>query len=113
VIINFFYKYAKFQKKVTNIKTLASRNVLAFDDMYGYLVCSRCSDDFMKQKVYFSQLMRVCVGLKMLASCRVLIPGFLASYWPARYETFWKVSAFASHWLKDCANCTPTPEEND
>jgi hypothetical protein len=26
---------------------------------------------------------------------------------------FFRVSALASHWLKDCANFTPTPEEND
>jgi hypothetical protein len=24
-----------------------------------------------------------------------------------------QVSALASHWLEDCANFTPTPEEND
>jgi hypothetical protein len=23
------------------------------------------------------------------------------------------LSALASHWLEDCANCTQTPEEND
>jgi hypothetical protein len=27
--------------------------------------------------------------------------------------TFLQVSAFASHWLEDCANFTPTPEENN
>jgi hypothetical protein len=40
-------------------------------------------------------------------------PGFLASYWSARFGRFLQVSALASHWLEDCANITPTPEEND
>jgi hypothetical protein len=25
----------------------------------------------------------------------------------------WDISALASHWLEDCANCMPTPEKND
>jgi hypothetical protein len=28
------------------------------------------------------------------------------------WEKFLQVSALASHLLEDCANCTPTPEEN-
>ncbi len=69
----------------------------------------RCSNDFITQKVYFSRLMQNYVGLIMLA----LSPGFLASYWSAGFGTFLQVSALASNWLEDCANCTPTPEKND
>jgi hypothetical protein len=29
------------------------------------------------------------------------------------FVDFLQVSALASHWLEDCANFTPTPEEND
>jgi hypothetical protein len=29
------------------------------------------------------------------------------------FGTFIHVSAAASHWLEDCANFTPMPEEND
>jgi hypothetical protein len=43
----------------------------------------------------------------------VLSPGFLDSYWSAGFGTFLQVSDLASHWLKDCANCTPTPEKNN
>jgi hypothetical protein len=53
-----------------------------------------------------SRLMRVCVG-------RVLSPGFLAFNWSAGFGPFLQVSALASHWLEDCANFTPTQEEND
>ncbi len=49
--------------------------------------------------------MRVCVGLIML--------GFLAAYWSVEFKTILQVLAFASHWLEDCANFTPTPEAND
>jgi hypothetical protein len=52
--------------------------------------------------------MQVQVGFKMLRS--VLLPGFLAFYWSAGFETFLRVSALASHWLEDCTNFTPTPE---
>ncbi len=59
--------------------------------------------------------MRVYVGLIMIA--HVLSLGFLASYWSVGFGTFLQVSALASHWLKDCANCKlysmPIPEEND
>jgi len=40
-------------------------------------------------------------------------PGFLASYWSAR---FWDISSGigpASHWLEDCADFTPTLEGNN
>jgi hypothetical protein len=37
----------------------------------------------------------------------------LASYGSAGFGTFLQVSVPASHWLEDCANFTPTPEEND
>jgi hypothetical protein len=40
-------------------------------------------------------------------------PGFLASYWSAGFGTFIQISALTSHWLEDCANVTPTPEENE
>jgi hypothetical protein len=36
-----------------------------------------------------------------------------AFYWSAGFETLFQVSPLAFHWLKDCANFTPTPEEND
>jgi hypothetical protein len=35
----------------------------------------------------------------MLAACTW--SRFLASYWPAGFETFLQVSAIASHWLED------------
>jgi hypothetical protein len=47
--------------------------------------------------------MRVYAGLIM----------FLVSYWSAGYGTFLQVSALASQWLEDCANLTPTPEEEN
>jgi hypothetical protein len=40
-------------------------------------------------------------------------PGFLASYWSAEFVRFLQVSALSSHWLEDCVNFMPTPEEND
>jgi hypothetical protein len=43
----------------------------------------------------------------MLAACT----GFLAFYWSVGFGTFLQVSAIASHWLEDCANFTPMPEE--
>jgi hypothetical protein len=64
------------------------------------------------QKVNFSLLMRVRVGLIMLWR-RVLSPSFLAFNWPAGFRTFLQVSALASYWLEDCANFMPTLEEND
>jgi hypothetical protein len=38
---------------------------------------------------------------------------FLACYLSAGFGTFLQVSALASHWLENCANFTPNPEEND
>ncbi len=61
------------------------------------------SNDFIKQKLYFSRLMRVCIGLIMLAACTVLNPGFLA-YLSVGFGRFLQVSALAFHWLADCAN---------
>ncbi len=49
----------------------------------------------------------------MLAACALLIPGFLDFNCSAGFGTFLQVSAFASDGLEDCANFTPTPEEND
>jgi hypothetical protein len=43
----------------------------------------------------------------------VFNPNFLASYWSAGFGRFLQVSALASNWLEDCADFTPTPEEND
>jgi hypothetical protein len=40
-------------------------------------------------------------------------PDFLAFYWSAGFGTILQVLALASHWLKDYANFTQTPEEND
>ena len=31
----------------------------------------------------------------------------------AEFDRFLQVLTLASHWLEDCANFTPTPEEND
>jgi hypothetical protein len=55
----------------------------------------------------------VYVGLIMLAACTVLSPRLFASYWSAGGGTFLQVSSLASDRLEDCANCTPTPEENN
>jgi hypothetical protein len=41
-----------------------------------------------------------------------LSPGFLASYWSAGFGIGTGI-ALASHCLEDCANFTPTMEEND
>jgi hypothetical protein len=43
----------------------------------------------------------------------VLRSAFLAFYWSAGIGIFLQVSALAFHWLEDCANVTPAPEEND
>ncbi len=61
----------------------------------------RCCPSFSR-----TSLLRECTRL----SFRVC---FLASYWSTGFGTFLLVSAFASHWLEDCANFTPTPEENN
>jgi hypothetical protein len=37
----------------------------------------------------------------------------LIGHWSAGFGRFLQVSALASHWLEDCANFTPTPEENN
>ncbi len=50
-------------------------------------------------------------GFVMLSA--VLSSGFLASYWLAGFGKFLQVSALASYWLKNCANFTPTPKENN
>jgi hypothetical protein len=73
----------------------------------------RCPNEFIKQEVYFSRLMRVCVGLIKSLARRVLSPDFPAFNWSSGFGIFLPVSALASHWLEDCANFTPTPEEND
>ncbi len=52
--------------------------------------------------MYFSRVLRVFR--------RVLGPGFLASYWLT--GIFLQVSVLATYWLEDCANFTPTLEEN-
>ncbi len=63
----------------------------------------RCSNDFYNAESLF---LTVNASLHWLVSWRVLSPGFLASYWSAGFGTFLQVSAFASHWREDCANCT-------
>jgi hypothetical protein len=69
------------------------------------------TNDFITQKVYFPRLMRVCVGLTMLVACTYSrFSCFLASQ--QGFGHFLSI-ALASHWPKDLANCTPTPEEND
>jgi hypothetical protein len=43
----------------------------------------------------------------------VLSPRFLASFWSAGFGAFLQVLAFAFHSLKDCANFTAMPGENN
>jgi hypothetical protein len=43
-----------------------------------------------------------------ITAWRVLSPGVLTFYWSAGFGTF-----LTSQWLEDCANFTPTPEEQD
>ncbi len=58
---------------VVYLKGLSHEMDLAFDDMYGYFfIFFRCSNDFILQKVYFSRLIRVYVGLIMV-SCLFLL----------------------------------------
>jgi hypothetical protein len=38
---------------------------------------------------------------------------FIDFYWSTGFGRFLQLSALASHWLKDYANFTQTPEEND
>ena len=83
--------------------------VLALGD-YMNVQCHSCIG---KNAYLLLSHSRVCVGLIMLAACTVLRSPFLASYWSAGFGRFLQVSALASHWLEDCANFTPTPEEND
>ncbi len=49
----------------------------------------RFSNDFITQKAYLSPLMRVYVGLIMLAACTLV--GFLALNWSAAFGTFLQV----------------------
>jgi hypothetical protein len=70
-----------------------------------------CSNDFITQKVYFFAVNASLCSLNNVSG--VLSPDFLDSYWSAGFRKFLKVLCLASHWLEDCANCTPTPEEND
>ncbi len=64
---------------------------------------------FYNGKVYFSRLMRVFVGLIMLADCSSSrFPCFLL------VSRVWDISSgidLASHWQKDCTNCTPMREK--
>ncbi len=51
---------------------------LDFEDMHGHSSSpnwgrDQCPNDFITQNVYFSLLMRVCVGLMMLAACTLLL----------------------------------------
>jgi hypothetical protein len=46
-----------------------------FDDIHGQFFYG--SNNFIMQKVYFSRLMPVCVGVIMLVACTVLCPGSL------------------------------------
>jgi hypothetical protein len=38
---------------------------------------------------------------------------FSASFWSAGFGKILQVPALAFHWMEDCANFTPTPEENN
>jgi hypothetical protein len=55
--------------KLYLLKGLYHKMDLALDDMFG-LKKFRCANDFIIQQVYFSWLMRVYVGLIMLAVLR-------------------------------------------
>jgi hypothetical protein len=55
------------------------------------------TNDLITQKVYFSRLMRVYVGLIMLAACTYSNQGFLASYWSGGFGRFLRLSGLASH----------------
>jgi hypothetical protein len=46
-----------------------------------------------------------------MLSGRVLSSDFLVYYWSAGSGRFPQVSAIAFHWLEDCANFMPTPED--
>ncbi len=92
---------------------------MAFDDMYGqfqalnrviFFTIFSCLNDFIPQKVSFSRLMRVYVGLVMLQA-----------YTQSRFPCFllvcrvWDISSGIDPCfplLDDCAN-VQTPEENN
>jgi hypothetical protein len=60
--------------------------------------------------VYLVQVSLLLIGQQGLGHF------YLFFFWwqdAAPFGTFLRVSDLASHWLEDCANCTPTPEEND
>jgi hypothetical protein len=61
-----------------------------------FILLFRCSNDFITQKLYFSQFMRAYVGL--LVACTIVhvpSPDFFASYWSAGFGTFLQVAALA------------------
>jgi hypothetical protein len=72
---------------------------------------SKRSNDFITQSVLMVNASLRC--LHNVSGVNVLSPGFLDFYWSAGFGTFLQVSAPASHWLENCANFTPTPEEGD
>jgi hypothetical protein len=76
------------------------------EGMRPVLKLFRCSNDIITQKVYFSRLMRVCIGLSGLHLIQVL-----CFIWSEGFGRFLHVSVLASHWLEDCANFTLTPDE--
>ncbi len=65
-----------------------------------FFIFFRCSNDFITQCISRTWLMRVYFGLIMFAAFINLVKVL-------------QVSVLAFHWLDDCANCVPTPDEND
>ncbi len=89
---------------------------LAFEDMHGSVLglvfkFLWCSNDF----IIYNAKTVFLASLRWLTKVRdvYLVQASSAFYWSAGFGTFLRVSALASHWLKDCENNKPTPEEND
>ncbi len=88
---------------------------LAFDDMWSVLGLHRGGGLFLNFKnapiIYNAKCVFLVVdasllGLIMLLACT-------ESRFPCLLFIGQQVSALTSHWLEDCANFTPTPEENE
>ncbi len=65
---------------------------------------------FYNSKSEFLAVIASLHGLIILLACTY--SRFFASYWSAGFGTILQVSVLASPCLEDCANFTPTPEEN-
>ncbi len=60
--------------------------------------------------VYLVQVFWLLIGQQGLRHYRYR--PFFTNTGGKRHGTFLQVSALASHWLENCANSVPTPEEN-